>query len=122
MSAALQALRSANARLISDNPVAVVIRRAENVPASDGGVERRETMLPSFFGRMVARRVAPSISQDEAGALRHSSLTLIAPDTPRLVAGDVALVGSVRYNVMDVALRSWQSSVYAQHAAVERVS
>ncbi|MBT9177462.1 MAG: hypothetical protein DDT20_01795 [Firmicutes bacterium] len=121
MSAVLQALRDANARLIEMNSVSVIVRRTEDVLASDGGRVKRETVLPPFAGRLVAKRAVVRVNQDEAGMTRQSSWALLAPATPVLLAGDAVFISGKHYTIINVVPRAWQAAVYAQHADVEEV-
>ncbi|MBT9134804.1 MAG: hypothetical protein DDT38_01546 [Firmicutes bacterium] len=117
----LAALIAANGRAIAVNSTSVVVQRTEVRPAADGGVQKIIFRLGPFQGRLIPRKGNLTSRQDEAGIFVSSGWVLVAPGTPLLLTGDVALIGGKDYTITRVLQRVYAERIYAQHADVEEV-
>ena len=123
MTAVLTAQRQATQRLIDENPVSIVIRREEFVQAATGGRVAQSTTLPSFQGRIVPTKRQLATRQDEAGRLRLSHWTLIAPWSADIRAETDTFTALGRnFRVTGVIQRRLAGEIYTVHASLEEVS
>lgn len=126
MNAILKALREANRKLISVNPVEIVVHRVELVPAEDGGFSDEDDYPPPFMGRIIPSRQQKRTYNSEAGELQINSWILIAPWDTDLKAGtsvtDAFSAMGKSWRVSRVTPRLFGGEIYSIHVALEEVS
>lgn len=114
-------LRKAYEWLIRENPVSVTLHRTEKIDDGAGGWIPREFELPSFDGRLIPSRVQMQEQTNEAGTLRLSAWSLLAPWTADLQVGDTFTANGQTFRIRRVVRRKHGGSDYGLQANLEEM-
>lgn len=122
MDGRVDALRAAHLRVIFEDPVTATITRTEKVDNGVGGWEENELTFQTTV-RIVPTHDKPFTKTNEAGQLRLSGWSVLAPWESDLRDGDELSTNDGRtFNVIRVVRRSYAGQIYAVQGMLEEVT